>query len=249
MDLDALLVPPRSGAPEWIDLPETPFEDVLQAMQDIQRINGLLLTYPILLGVLERLARFPADRPLRVLDVATGLADIPRALVDWARRRGQAVEVVGLDLNPRILAMAAPRLEGYPEIRLVEGDALALPFEAGHFDWAMCHLALHHFPPDTHQAFFAELDRVIAPGGGVIVGDLERSRLHYAAAFPFLNLLTSRVCARDGLQSIMNALSARELGRLLDETGLGYVRREWLAPPTQFLVAGVKPASSAASQM
>lgn len=241
MLLDTWFIPPRSGLTEWIDCPDTPWDEVLRAMGDVQRVNRLLGTYAILLAHLARLATQPADRPLRVLDVATGLADIPRALVDWARARGRAIEVVGLDLNPRILAMAAPLTADYPEITLVEGDALALAFADGHFDWAMCHLALHHFPTETHRAFFRELDRVVRPGGGLLVGDLLRSRLNYMGAVPLLSLVAGPVGKRDGLISILNSLSAPELEQLLADTALGYVRRARLAPPGQFVVVGVKP--------
>lgn len=239
--LSALWVPPRSGEAEWIDSPETPWEDVLRAMEDVARINALLLTYPILISVLQRLATFPADRPLRILDVATGLGDIPIALVEWARKRGAAIEVVGLDLNARILAMAGDRVKDYPEISLIEADALAMPFESGSFDWAMCHLALHHFPLETHARFFAELDRVVRPGGGILVGDLERNRMNYAMARPFLTAVASPIAKRDGLVSILNSLSGAELSDLLKRTGLSYLRREWIAPMGQFIVAGVKP--------
>lgn len=245
MNWNALWVPPRSGEAEWIDLPETPWDEVLRAMRDVAKINTLLLTYPILIGVLQRLVQFPADRPLRVLDVATGLADIPIALVEWARRQGHAIEVVGLDLNARILEMAEARVKDYPEIRLVEGDALAMPFDADSFDVAMCHLALHHFPLETHVAFFQALDRAIRPGGALIVGDLERSRLNYALAWPFLTAIASPIARRDGLVSILNALSGAELEALLQASGLGYVRRERLAPVSQYIVAGVKPRASA----
>lgn len=243
MILDTWFIPPRSGETEWIDSPDTPWEKVLEAMRDVQRINGLLATYPILFAHLDRLATFPGDRPLRVLDVATGLADIPRALVDWARSRGRRIEVVGLDLNPRILEMASETLGGYPEITLVEGNALHLPFEAESFDWAFCHLALHHFPEPTHRDFLRELDRVVRPTGGLMLGDLLRSRLTYVGAVPLLTLVAGPIGKRDGLVSILNALSAPELDALLQESGVAYLQRQWLAPPGQFLIAGVKPAS------
>jgi ubiquinone/menaquinone biosynthesis C-methylase UbiE len=241
MSMTAWWAPPRTNEPELIDLPETPWEDVLQGMRDVQRINRILFTYDMLLDALQRHVRWPEGRPLRVLDVGTGLADIPRALVRLARSRGQAVEVVGLDLNPRILAMAAEASRGFPEIQLVEGDALALPYEAASFDAALNHLALHHLAPDTHVRFFQELDRVVRPGGAVLVGDLERSYVNLALARPFLALFTSPIAQHDGIVSIQRALDATELDALLKRTGLPYLRREWLAPPAQFLVAGTKP--------
>ena len=41
--------PPKGHRAELIDLPDTSWDDVLKGMRDIQRINQLLLTYPILL--------------------------------------------------------------------------------------------------------------------------------------------------------------------------------------------------------
>ncbi len=240
--LTDLWVQPRTDADELIDLPGTAWEDVLRGMRDIQRINAVLLTYPILFATFDRLATWPTDRPLRVLDVATGLADIPRALVDFARARGRAIEVVGLDLNPRILAMAGETLADYPEITLVQGDALALPCADADFDWAFCHLALHHLPLAGHETFFRELARVIRPGGGILVGDLERTRLNEALARPFLQVVCSPIAQHDGIVSIQRALSHDELVALLGRAGLPWLSRAWLAPPTQFVVAGTKPA-------
>lgn len=241
--LTALWVQPRTDAEELIDLPDTSWDDVLRGMRDIQRINAVLLTYPILFATFDRLATWPADRPLRVLDVATGMADVPRALVDFARSHGRSIEVVGLDLNPRILAMAGETVRDYPEISLVQGDALALPQADGAFDWVFCHLALHHLPLDTHERFFRELARVIRPGGGMLIGDVERSRLNEALAQPFLKLLCSPIAQYDGIVSIRRALSHDELMALIGRTGLSWLSRAWLAPASQFVVAGVKPAT------
>lgn len=241
MTKTAWWAPPRTDAPELIDLPDTSWEDVQKGMRDVQRINQLLFTYDMLIDTLLRHVRWPEERPLRVLDVGTGLADIPRALVHLARQRGKAIEVVGLDLNGRILAMAAEATERFPEIQLVEGDGLALPYAPGTFDAALNHLALHHLPPESHVRFFQELDRVVRPGGAVLVGDLERSYLNLALARPFLALFTSPIAQHDGIVSIERALDAVELEDLLARTGLAYLRRAWLAPPAQFLVAGTKP--------
>ncbi|MNU08577.1 hypothetical protein D3C72_2546840 [compost metagenome] len=62
-------------------------------------------------------------------------------------------------------------------------------------------------------------------------------------AVPLLTLVAGPIGKRDGLVSILNALSAPELDALLQESGVAYLQRQWLAPPGQFLVAGVKPAS------
>lgn len=240
MDLQSLWVPPRSGEVEWIDRPDTPPEELAAAMRDIRRINAVLATYAFLLAAFDKLAHWPADRPLRVLDAATGSADVPRALVRFARARGRHIAVVGLDLNARVLAQAAEETRGLDEITLVQGDALALPYADGHFDWAFNHLALHHFPLEAQGPFLRELDRVVRPGGGLVIGDLLRSRLNYALAWGFLQVVSGPYGRRDGLTSVLNARSRRELDALVASCGLGYLRHR-LAPPSQFVLAGRKP--------
>jgi SAM-dependent methyltransferase len=76
-------------------------------------------------------------------------------------------EVVGADTNSDYLD-AARRIA--PEnVRFVEGDATALPFDYGSFDIAACLRVLHH----VHRPELAvsELARVTRPGGRVLIAD------------------------------------------------------------------------------
>jgi SAM-dependent methyltransferase len=76
--------------------------------------------------------------------------------------------VVGLDLNPGMLARA--RAASAPEGAAVEwreGDAGALPFSAATFDAVFCQLGLQYFP-DRQQAA-REMYRVVKPGGRLVV--------------------------------------------------------------------------------
>jgi SAM-dependent methyltransferase len=91
----------------------------------------------------------------RVLDVATG----PGGVAAAAAARG-ASRVVGADLSPRMVALAASL---HPEVSFREADAEALPFEAGAFDAVVSNFGLGHFPgPERAVAEFA---RVLARGG------------------------------------------------------------------------------------
>src|SRR5690242_18248421 len=80
----------------------------------------------------------------RVLDVACGTGVTTRLV---APEVGPTGAVVGLDLNPGMLARAraAPPLEG-AVIEWREGDSHALPFEAGTFDAVFCQLGFQYFP-------------------------------------------------------------------------------------------------------
>lgn len=93
----------------------------------------------------------------RVLDVACGTGVAARAAAD---RVGPTGSVVGVDINPAMLEVAA-RLR--PDIEWREGDAVALPFDSGVFDAVLCQSALFFFP--DVPAAVAEMGRVLRPGG------------------------------------------------------------------------------------
>ncbi len=109
------------------------------------------------LGALQ-LALEDLPTPRRVLDLGTGTGIAAKAL---AERYAEA-EVVGIDLSPRMLEEADARLpdELRGRVRYEVGDAAALPFEDGAFEL----VTLANMIP-----FFAELSRVTAPGGHVVL--------------------------------------------------------------------------------
>jgi len=96
----------------------------------------------------------------RVLDVACGNGNAALA----AARRFCAV--TGLDYVPSLLHQAADRARNeHLTLRLVEGDAERLPFEAGQFDVALSTFGIM-FAPDQPQAA-REIARVVRPGGRI----------------------------------------------------------------------------------
>src|SRR5919204_1833440 len=112
--------------------------------------------------VREELREFlPLTGEERVLDSGTGAGVLALALAPFVR------EVVGVDLVPELLAAA--REGAPPNATFVEGDATALPFEAGSFDLAGSRRTLHHLP--RPELAVAELARVTRPGGRVFVDD------------------------------------------------------------------------------
>jgi ubiquinone/menaquinone biosynthesis C-methylase UbiE len=76
----------------------------------------------------------------RVLDVGCGTGVLAREAL---RRVGQEGQVVGVDLNEGMLAVAARTA---PEIDWRLGDATSLPFEDASFDVVVSQFALMYFP-------------------------------------------------------------------------------------------------------
>ena len=102
----------------------------------------------------------------RLLDIGTGTGKSAMAL---AR---QADHIVGLDRSPEMLRLARAELQDLPHSKweLVQGDFLALPFEAESFDTILLHQVLHYASDPAMP--IAEAARVCRPGGRVVVVDL-----------------------------------------------------------------------------
>lgn len=234
-------VPPRSGATEAIDLETTDDAALRREMASVAKLNGLFGYHSYLISALKRMqGRFP-EHSLDVLDLATGSADVPVALARWARRSGRSLRLLGVDINPRILAMARERVLDYPEIALVQADAFALPFPEGSFDWITSHLAFHHLPPERIPELIRALDRLVRPGGGMLIGDLVRSWPNYWLVTAAVALLGDRVALADGQTSVLNSFTRAEWRAILEESGISYLGFHPLPFPTQVLITGKKP--------
>ncbi len=124
-------------------------------------------------------ARFVADfldahgpcRGGEILDVGTGPARIPIAL---CRADGKA-RVIGVDLAMTMLATAGRNIEEAGlagRIRLERGDAKRLGASDASFEAVVSNTIIHHIP-DPALAM-AEMARLVAPGGTIMVRDLAR---------------------------------------------------------------------------
>jgi ubiquinone/menaquinone biosynthesis C-methylase UbiE len=106
-------------------------------------------------------------RPLQVLEVACGTgrtgAQLLRALPD--------TRYTGVDLSPFYIEVARERLRGAGRVSLVTANAEALPLADQSFD-AVCSVYLfHELPRNARRRVFAELRRVLRPGGCLVIED------------------------------------------------------------------------------
>jgi SAM-dependent methyltransferase len=220
---------------ELLDQPGTPAAELAESLADIARLNRLGPTRALLDQLAPFFDRQPADEPLRVLDLGTGSADIPIAVVRWAQAHGRRVSVVAVDLQPSVLACARRAVSEMPEIRLVAGDAVCPPVRPGGVDVALCSLTLHHLSEGGVVALFRLMADVARRG--FVVSDLRRSRLGYAAAWLATRAISrNRLTRHDGPLSVRRAYTREELVRLSEAAGLGHV--SWRDAPW-FRVLGV----------
>lgn len=209
----SILLRERVDAEEWIDEADTPRDCIHHTLRDQAWINRWLGgTHAVLPHALPVLRTSPSD-PIRVLDLACGGADLSRRLVDEARRLGRNVAVCALDRSDRVARCAEEACAGYPEISLVQGDALLPPLGPNTFDLVVLTTFLHHLQPAEVVAVLRtarDLSR-----DAVIAVDLVRSP---AASLGFTLLARFArfhpVSRHDGAVSVRRSYTLPELAAL-----------------------------------
>ncbi len=212
---------PRTNEPEDIDNPAQPFADIARSMEDVARTNRLFGgTQTVLWHVARLLRDVPPGTPIRILDIATGSADIPRALHAWGKKRKLRLTVVGVDNLPAMLRLAQ---ELSPETRLVQADALHLPFAPGTFDLALCALAFHHLGFDGSVEVLRAMDALTTRG--FVVSDLRRDQVTLRGIQLGLSMIRSHPFTRhDGPASVRRAFTVREYEKMAVLSGARNVR-------------------------
>jgi ubiquinone/menaquinone biosynthesis C-methylase UbiE len=116
--------------------------------------------------ILDAIVEHGAPRPgERWLEAACGPGIIARRLAPLVG------SVHGIDLTPAMIDLARREaaLAGLAEVTFEVGDATATDLESASFDGAVTRFSIHHLP--VPGRLFAELARVVRPGGRVVVVD------------------------------------------------------------------------------
>ena len=109
----------------------------------------------------------------RVLDIGCGTGTLLLLL----KERDASVEAVGIDGDPKALALAAAKAAKQgAAIRFEEALAMRLPFGEARFDRVFSSLMLHHLTHDEKLAALREARRVLAPGGSFHLVDFAAPR-------------------------------------------------------------------------
>ena len=211
-------VPDRlGGAIELMDLPDTDPGELARTLDDLAWINrwlgGTRLVRHHLASLLDGQVA-----PVRILDVATGYADVPRAIVRWGRQRGLSLEVVAVDHHDQIVQLARQASMDYPEIRICQADARSLPYPEGSFDIVLASLVLHHMEGSDQVRLLRELYRVTRRV--VLTNDLRRGHWPFLVTWASLHLVSqSRLIRHDGPMSVRRGFLPGELLALAREAG------------------------------
>jgi 2-polyprenyl-3-methyl-5-hydroxy-6-metoxy-1,4-benzoquinol methylase len=197
--------------PELMDS-DCSYEDFRGCLRSLEQVNRWLLGYRPTLAWLERLPR-ERHEPVHIVDVGSGGGDLLRQIAGWARRRGIAVQLTGIDLNPYAARAAAQSTRKELRIVWVTGDALVYrPEKPVHI--VMSSLMAHHLEDEEIIALLRWMEATAQVGW--FINDLERSEWS-CRMFEWLGGMVEwhRFVRHDGPVSFRRAFREEDWLRLL----------------------------------
>ena len=204
-----MFTPARRRGVEILDDPSHDPALAVRSLHDVAKANLLFGGRHAVLREIRRIlaARPQAERVL--LDIGTGIGDIPASARRVARRHGVTLTTIGLELAPALARAAAPACTWS-----VAGDALRLPFADGSIDIVTCSQVLHHFDGTEADQLLRECARVAREA--VVVADLRRSWLAVGGLWISSFALGFHPVSRnDGIVSILRGYTPSELRALI----------------------------------
>ena len=160
----------------------------------------------------------------KILDVCCGTGDITARIAS----EHPDVHVTGLDFSSEMLKVAHARTDKMPNVELVEGNAMKLPFKKGSFDAAVISFGLRNTP--DYLQVIKEMARVVRSGG--LVACLDASVPSNCVVLPFYKFYYKTIMPTLGggfskrseykwlYQSTQEFLTKAELAALFEQAGL-----------------------------
>lgn len=218
-----------------MDRPQPVSAELEVDLRNLRQLNRYFGSYRLIEHFLRRWLQ-PRSQT-RILDLATGSGDIPRFIIDYARRADANVAVDAVDQQASTVEIARALSADYPEIEFIQDDILTLTRQP--YDMVLCSLALHHFS-ETDAVAVLKRCRELSKQY-VLVSDLRRGALATLGVFLLTSLLFREEMTRvDARLSAERAFSFREFQILADRAGwkdfghakFAFARQAlWLEPP------------------
>jgi demethylmenaquinone methyltransferase / 2-methoxy-6-polyprenyl-1,4-benzoquinol methylase len=159
-----------------------------------------------------------------VIDIATGTGKVAASLKDQVGPTGR---VLGVDLSPRMIQRAKRAFADRDGLEFVVGNAMELPAGDATFDAAAIAFGMRNLP--DYGRGFAEMRRVVRPGGRVVCLEIARpnhllarlGRVWFERIVPVLGRLAGQGDAYGYLvESVRNYPGPERIAEIMREAGL-----------------------------
>ncbi|UYV11573.1 MAG: methyltransferase domain-containing protein [Phycisphaera sp.] len=198
---------PRVLVGELMDDPTLDPAEHAHALRGLARLNAMSRAPSVLYPILRREAA-RLDRPLTIVDIATGSADVPVALLERASRDGVRFDITACDISRVALEHARDRARS-ANVTLAAHQLDILNEDAPQADVLVCSLFLHHLTDEQVRLVLGKM--AAAAHRMVLISDLRRGPWGTTLAAVIPRLVTrSHVVHVDGLRSARAALSIGE---------------------------------------
>jgi SAM-dependent methyltransferase len=215
----------RSTLAEKMDDPSVSPIEVRKALGELETINHWLGGYNVVLSALNSLP-WTAE-PLSIMDIGCGGGDTLRYIADWAEANNRQVNLVGVDINPKMVEYAAHKSQGYANVEFkVKGafdDSLLLEQP----DIVINSLFCHHFDDEALVALIQRMNKIAKKH--VIINDLHRHWFAYHSIKAITNLFSKTYLVKyDAPLSVARALTKNEWVQILQKAGIKNFSIKWM---------------------
>jgi len=213
----------RSDEKEKMDLGQMSAREARDTYRLIHLVNRFLGGTRVILHHLRHFSRRwrPGQR-VRILDVGAGNADIPRAVIDWARKKPYDVFLTALDNSLPAVRLMQKECAEYPEIFPLQGSVHNLPFSQKSFDYVISSMFFHHLNDSEIASTLQSFEGIASRG--IIINDLLRHPLAYAGIYLLSRLTSDSFFRYDAPLSVLRGFSVAEAGALISKSGIPYLR-------------------------
>jgi 2-polyprenyl-3-methyl-5-hydroxy-6-metoxy-1,4-benzoquinol methylase len=207
-----------SITPLGVELLDNPAADpamVAESLRNVARANRWFGgAAAVRFGLDRTLGEMPRGSSLSLLDLGTGLGDLPRVAVRWGAARGIRMVPIGLELNRSAAALATSS-----GLATAVGCAGVPPVRDKSVDVVLVSQVAHHLTAESVVHLFRTCDRMARRA--VIVADLRRHPLAAPSFWCGGRLLGfDPVTLTDGVTSIRRGFRRRELVELMTRAGV-----------------------------
>jgi len=192
-----------------------------QTLRELDVINRWLGGNAVTMdGLKTLLKKHKGSSPISIADLGCGRGGMLKIISKWSRKNTVAMDLVGIDANPYIVALAQDSLPAdQHHIRFQDINIFSAAFQSQRFDIVIGTLFYHHFTEEQLVSLFVQLKNQASIG--FIINDIHRHPLAFHS-IRLLTLLFSRspMVKYDAPLSVLRAFKRAELESILRQAGI-----------------------------